>query len=187
MTFEPADAQALPFSNDLFDLVVCQFGVMFYPDKVKANSEAHRVLRRGGRYLTVIWDVIERNPASKVAMDAVANLFPENPPSFSYRIPHGYSDPDRITSDLLLAGFSKVELETVKSMSLPISARDAAIGICQGTPLQNELDARNSSSIELATDAAAKALASIEQDGILEFTPFRAHRHGHQIGENRAG
>ena len=166
--FEPADALDLPFADDSFDLVVCQFGAMFFPDKAKAAAEARRVLREGGRYVAVIWDAIDRNPASKVAMDAVAELFPEDPPSFFYRTPHGYSDPARIERDLRAAGFGRIELETVAAESRPIGARGAAIGICQGTPLRNEIEARDPARLDEATEAAAEALASLEHDGALD-------------------
>jgi ubiquinone/menaquinone biosynthesis C-methylase UbiE len=168
VTFEPADAQALCFADASFDLVVCQFGAMFFPDKVTANAEARRVLREGGRYVAVIWDAIERNPVSKIAMDAVARLFPEDPPSFFYRTPHGYADPARIERDLRAAGFSRIELETVDAASQPIGARDAATGICQGTPLRNEIEARDPGRLEEATEAAAWALAELEHEGALD-------------------
>lgn len=168
VTFEAADAQHLRFADESFDLVVCQFGVMFYPDKAAGNAEARRVLRDGGKYLLVIWDSIERNPAAKLAMDAVANLFPEDRPSFLYRVPHGYSDPAQIEDDLLAAGFGEVEIETVETRSKPISARDAAIGICQGTPLRNEIEERDPSKLEQATSAAADALKALEQGGRLD-------------------
>lgn len=168
--FQPADALAMPFEDEQFELVVCQFGVMFYPDKVKGNAEARRVLRNGGKYLLAIWDSIERNPASKLAMDAVAALFPQHPPSFFYRIPHGYSDVAQIERDLIAAGFQNIELETVTAASKPISARDAAIGICQGTPLRNEIEERDPSRLDKATDAAAEALLELEKDGRLNST-----------------
>ncbi len=168
VTFEPADALDLPFDDDAFDLVVCQFGVMFYPDKVRGNAEARRVLRDGGAYLVVIWDRIENNPASKLAMDAVSRLFAIDPPSFFYRVPHGYSDPSEIERDLRAAGFGDIEVETVPAQSRPIKAREAAIGICQGTPLRNELEQRGPHALDQATDAAARALVAFEVADRLE-------------------
>jgi SAM-dependent methyltransferase len=165
--FEVADAQALPFADESFDLVVCQFGAMFYPNKVKANSEVYRILRPGGHYIAVIWASIERNPATKVAMDAVTKLFPEDPPSFFERTPHGYADPDLIKRDLFDGGFTAIELETLEAVSRAITAREAAIGLCQGTPLRNELEARKGPSLETVTMAASAALAELELDGIL--------------------
>jgi ubiquinone/menaquinone biosynthesis C-methylase UbiE len=168
VTFEVADAQALPFADESFDLVVCQFGAMFYSDKVKANSEVYRVLRPGGHYIAVIWASIERNPATKIAMDAIAKLFPEDPPSFFQRTPHGYADPELIERDLLDGGFTVIELETLEAMSRPMTAREAAIGLCQGTPLRNELEARKIFSLETVTMTASAALAQLELDGILK-------------------
>jgi SAM-dependent methyltransferase len=82
VTFRQADALDLPFEDGSFDLVVCQFGVMFYPDKVRGNSEARRVLRDGGHYLTAIWDRIDRNILSNIANESMRELFPDNPPQF---------------------------------------------------------------------------------------------------------
>src|SRR3954452_1178844 len=105
VTFEPADAQDLRFADCAFDLVVCQFGAMFYPDKLRANAEARRVLRDGGRYLLVIWDRVDRNLATKVAGEAVAGLFPGEGSAFYERIPFRYHDAAVIEQDLRAAGF----------------------------------------------------------------------------------
>src|SRR6185369_7211982 len=92
VSFEPADAQALPFDDASFDLVICQFGVMFFPDKVKGGAEARRVLRDGGRYLAIIWDELDRNPVSHAIVEALEEEFPEDPPRFLERMPFGYAD-----------------------------------------------------------------------------------------------
>ena len=115
--FKPADAQALPFADGGFDLVVCQFGIMFLPDKVRANSEARRVLRDGGRYMLVIWDRIEHNEATMAAGRAVAALFPMEAAQFYERVPFRYHDVGQIEHDLLAAGFTDVEYETVELRS----------------------------------------------------------------------
>jgi len=168
VSFEPADAQNLLFADGTFDLAICQFGVMFFPDKLRANREILRVLRDGGTYLAVIWDSIEQNPATKIASDAVAELFPNDPPNFFRRTPHGYSEPSIIERDLRAAGFREVEIETLPERSKPISAADAAIGICQGTPLRNEIEERDADRLEEATRAAAKALKGLETNGRLD-------------------
>jgi len=162
VSFEAADAQDLRFADATFDLVVCQFGVMFFPDKVRANSEARRVLRDGGRYLTVIWDSVERNPGSDEIGRAVAALFPDNPPHFIDRTPFGYSDVAQIERDLIAAGFADVELETVEKRSRAASARDVAIGMCCGSPLRSEIEERDPAMLDRAVDAAAAALARWE-------------------------
>ena len=137
--FQPADAQALPFQDGTFDLIVCQFGLMFFPDKVRANSEARRVLRDGGRYLIVVRDRLEHNHATMAAGRAVAELFPTDAARFYERIPFRYHDLGLIERDLLAAGFTDIEFETVERRSRAASARDAAIALVQGTPMRSWL------------------------------------------------
>ena len=174
VSFEPADAQDLRFADETFDLVVCQFGVMFFPDKVRGNAEARRVLRDGGRYVTVIWDSVERNPGSMLLSDAVAALFPEDPPRFLDRTPFGYSDPAQIEHDLIAAGFTDIEFETVPKHSRSGSAREVAIGMCCGSPLRSEIEERDPAKLDAAIDAAGAALMPWE--GVMGFdAPMSAH------------
>ena len=172
--FQAADAQALPFEDGGFDFVVCQFGVMFYPDKVAANREAFRVLRPGGRYLLVIWDALDKNPASAVIHDAVAAEFPSDPPAFLARMPFGYSDVEAIGADLVAAGFNDLEFETIAHRSRAPTAYEAAAGMCQGSPLRSEIEARDPDALERVTRAAAEALRPFEgRDGLD--APMSAH------------
>jgi ubiquinone/menaquinone biosynthesis C-methylase UbiE len=160
--FQPADAQSLPFPDNSFDLVVCQFGIMFFPDKVRANSEARRVLRDGGRYMLVIWDRIERNLATMAAGQAIAGLFPMEAVRFFERVPFRYHDVGVIEQDLLAAGFTDVEFETVELPSRAACARHAAIGLVQGTPVRSDIEQIDAGMLDTATEAAAKALLQFE-------------------------
>jgi ubiquinone/menaquinone biosynthesis C-methylase UbiE len=157
VTFTPADAQALPFPDSGFDLVVCQFGAMFFPDRVGAYREARRVLRPGGALLFNVWDRLDSNPASEAIAQAVAALFADDPPGFISRVPFGYHDRARIESDLRAAGFESVEAETVGKRSRG-SPRDLAPGLCQGSPLRSEIEARAPERLDEATEAAVAAL-----------------------------
>lgn len=155
-----ADAMQLPFEDEQFDAVVCQFGVMFFPDRVKAFTEAHRVLKAGGVLLFNVWDRIEENEFARAVTTALESLFPENPPRFLARTPHGYCDPVAIGRDLQRGGFSSApRLDTVAARSRATSAQIPAIAYCQGTPLRNEIEARDASQLDKATDAAAAAIA----------------------------
>lgn len=174
VSFVAADALQLPFDDSSFDLVVCQFGVMFFPDKVAANAEARRVLREGGAYMLVIWDSIDRNLATKAAGAAVAKLFPEDDGAFYERIPFRYHDVAQIEHDLLAAGFNDIELQTVELMSRAPSAADAAKGLCQGSPMRTEIEKYGPDALERATDAAAHALQKFEGPNGLE-APMSAH------------
>src|SRR3954447_5375786 len=127
VTWRQADALALPFEDQGFDAVVCQFGAMFFPDKVKGYSEARRVLRAGGRFIFSVWDKIEDNEFADVVTDALATIFPQDPPRFLARTPHGYHDVARLREELGMAGFVSVAIETRGDISPAASPRDPAI------------------------------------------------------------
>lgn len=174
VVFVAADAQQLPFDADGFDLVVCQFGIMFMPDKVRANAEANRVLRDGGRYLLAIWDRLENNHATHASASAVARIYPKGAANFLKRAPFSYADPAAIEHDLLAGGFSDIAFETIPLRSRLASARDAAIGLCQGTPMRVDIEAEGDDALDRATDAAAQALKQFEcPDGFD--APMSAH------------
>ncbi len=116
VTFQVADAQQLPFEDESFDLVLCLFGIMFFPDKVRANAEARRVLRSGGRYVLVTFNQLDLNPVPKAAGEAVATLFPEDP-RYMERGPFSYSNPALVEEHLRSAGFQQTGVETVELSS----------------------------------------------------------------------
>jgi ubiquinone/menaquinone biosynthesis C-methylase UbiE len=153
-----ADAQDLPFPDGGFDAVVCQFGAMFFPDKPRAFSEAYRVLKPGGRFVFNVWDRIEANEFADVVVKAVATLFPEDPPMFLARTPHGHYETSRLEAQLRAVGFPTVETETVERESPAPGARSVALGYCQGTPMRSEIEARNPALLAEATDVATAAL-----------------------------
>ena len=155
-----ADAMRLPFPDGMFDAVVCQFGVMFLPEKSKAFSEARRVLRSKGVFIFSVWDRIEENEFADTVTTALASLFPGDPPRFLARTPHGYYDRPTIERDLANGGFTASgEMTSVAARSRAGSARVPAVAYCQGTPLRNEIEARDASRLDEATDVAAEAIA----------------------------
>jgi ubiquinone/menaquinone biosynthesis C-methylase UbiE len=159
VTWRQANALSLPFEDASFDAVVCQFGVMFFPDRPKAYREALRVLKPGGAFLFNVWDKIEENEFARVTTDALKAIFPGDPPLFLARTPHGHHDVGTIESELRVAGFSQIKIETLAHHSRALSAREPAFGYCQGTPLRNEIEGRDATRLQEATDAAAQAIA----------------------------
>lgn len=170
ITFRVADAMALPFEDGAFDLVVCQFGVMFFPDRVAAYREAGRVLSPGGHFLFNAWDRIETNLFPMVVMEALADVYPADPPRFMAAIPHGYHDVGRIEADLAAAGFTDIAIETKAALAKAQSPRDVAIAFCQGTPMRGEIEARGTPSLAEVTDATTALLASRYGPGPLADT-----------------
>lgn len=168
-----ADALALPFEDATFDLVCCQFGAMFFPDRVAGYREARRVLKPGGHFIFSVWDRIEENIFADDVTKALAELFPDDPPRFLERIPHGYHDWALIRSDVERAGFSHVTIETKAEQSRASSPRIPAVAYCQGTPVRNEIEARGGE-LESATDHAEAAIA--KRHGITDIAAkMQAH------------
>ena len=141
---------------------------MFFPDKVQGYREAHRALKPGGQFYFSVWDRISENDFADVVTEALAVLFPQDPPRFMARIPHGYHDVERIRAELKAGGFADISIDAVDARSKASSPTDPAIAYCQGTPLRNEIEARDASRLEEATKQAAEALAHRFGSGAIE-------------------
>ena len=168
-----ADATQLPFEAGTFDAVVCQFGTMFFPDRPRGFAEARRVLRPGGLFLFNTWDRISENPFPHVVLQALADLFPDDPPDFMERIPHGYHDAGRIAADMRSGGFDAVHIDNVTVMARAASVGDVAVAFCQGTPMRNEIEERGAD-LDRVTAVARARLAARFGEGPVE-APIRAH------------
>lgn len=168
VTWRPADAMALPYEDASFDVVVCGFGVMFFPDRVGAHREARRVLRPGGTLLFTAWRGLEHNDFARVVADAVGRLYPDDPPSFLARTPHGHGSPAELETDVRAAGFARCALNERNETSTAAGPEGPAVAYCQGTPLRNEITAREPGGLERATAAATAALAAHFGSGPIE-------------------
>ena len=166
--FQVADAQALPFPDGAFDTVICQFGVMFFPDRVAAYAEALRVLAPGGRFLFSTWDSLVHCPVPCTVLAAVAAALAQPGPWFIERTPHGYHDVDLIRRDLQAAGWTEIRIETLALAGRANSAQSAAVALCQGTPMRDELAALGDGAIATAIEAGTAAIARQFGDGSFE-------------------
>ena len=160
ITYLQCDATTLPFSHATFDVVICQFGVMFFPDRPTAFAEAARVLRKGGSFLFNVWDKIAANDFVATASTVLTARFPNDPPVFMQRVPHGVYDTALLSAQLKTAGFASVEVRAVDHISTAATPMDAATAYCQGTPLRNEILARDPDGLGPTTAAVAAALQS---------------------------
>lgn len=137
-----ADAQALPMADAAFDVVACQFGAMFFPDKPSAFAQVARVLRPNGTLVLLVWDAVERSPLTAALIHSLNALFPDDPPDFVARIPHGYHNEERISTDLREGGFTDILIEPVTLRGESPAADVLAEGFCMGTPLRFALEPR---------------------------------------------
>jgi ubiquinone/menaquinone biosynthesis C-methylase UbiE len=154
-----ADALALPFDDGEFELVVCQFGVMFFPDKRAGFAEVRRVLAPGGRFLFNTWGPVAENTYAAALERAIERVFPDDPPRFITTVPHGYHDPDTITADLEAAGFEEVRHVTVSLPGSTPSAAAVTSGFCLGSPLRAALLERGS-----LDDLTAEVMALVTEE-----------------------
>jgi len=141
LVWQEADAGALPFPGSSFDAIVCQFGLMFVPDKESAMCESYRVLNAEGVFLFNVWDSIERNPIGRIAHQTIASFFDRDPPNF-YELPFGFYEADRIRALLQRAGFKSIEASLVTLPCRSSSAADLAIGLVRGNPVSTAIEER---------------------------------------------
>ncbi|MEZ5854518.1 MAG: methyltransferase domain-containing protein [Hyphomicrobiaceae bacterium] len=167
ITWQQADALALPFPDAHFDVACCQFGAMFFPDKIKGYREANRILRPLGHFIFNVWDCIDDNEFANDVTRALAEIFPDTPPNFLARTPHGYYDEHQIESELRAAGFSRVAIERKSRQSRAKSPLDVAIAYCQGTPVRNEIESLGGDKLDAATKHAAAAISKLYGDGVV--------------------
>ena len=154
-----ADAMHLPFDDASFDAVVCQFGVMFFPDRTQAFAEIRRVLRPTGTLLFNVWDRIDNNDFAKAVQDALGAVFPDDPPTILAQVPFGCFDTTAIRADVVAGGFPEpVTIDVLEARSRAASCDIPAVGFCQGSPLRNAIEARDPARLAEATAAAAEAV-----------------------------
>ena len=152
-----ADACSLPFGDAMFDAVVCQFGIMFVPDKALAAREAHRVLKPGGHFLFNVWDAFEHNELCQIAHETITSYFEKDPPTF-YETPFGYHDQEEIKRTLEGAGFREIRTEVVAKVGEASQAEDVATGLVQGNPVAVAIAERDASLLPVITNAIAQAI-----------------------------
>ena len=173
VTWKAADACELPFGDEWFTTVVCQYGLMFVPDKTAALREAHRVLQPGGTFVFNVWNSLAENPVARIAQDVLTEFFPADPPTF-YFVPFGMHDVTATRRMLEDAGFQSIEATTVPLVARSASARDAATGLVLGSPLATAIHERDPEAADRIIDAVAARLAEAGGESPMSL-PMSAH------------
>ena len=169
LEWRQADATKLPFKDASFDAVVCQFGLMFFPDKAAGIQEAYRVLKPGGRYLLNVWEALEHNPVARITHETIASFFPSDPPQF-YTVPFSLHDKTKVCAWLEAAGFEDIEAHSVTRIGMSPSAAEAAIGLIEGNPVYSAIMDRRP---EALTDIKAAVITNLAAQ--LGDHPLRCH------------
>lgn len=167
-----ADALALPFPGESFDLVVCQFGIMFFPDRQKGLMEAYRVLKPGGKLIFNTWDKVENNPAIHAGRKIIESYFGDNPPIF-YNVPFSMYDEKELVSLTKMAGFRHVTISLVEKEGISASAADLARGMVEGNPIYLSICERDPSLVEPIKGHVQKELVKLFRDRPLK-SPLQA-------------
>jgi SAM-dependent methyltransferase len=158
VTFMVGDMTSLPFADASFDVVMCQFGLMFVPDKPLALREARRVLRSGGTLLVSTWAAMARNPVVRITHETIVEFFPDDPPRF-YETPFNLDDPGALGALLRRAGFHDVRVEVVEKEGHAVHARVAARGLVEGNPVADAIRTRHPDSLPLLRDEVERRIA----------------------------
>ena len=155
--FQHADAMALPFADASFDAVVCQFSVMFFPEKEKSYREAYRVLAPGGRYVFSVWDG-DYQPVGRVADEVAAQFFPTDPPQF-YRVTTSYNKIDPIKDSLSDAGFIDLRIAVLTREKQVADIGAFARALVYGNPLIDMIRTRGGVDPGQVVNALGEAFA----------------------------
>lgn len=157
--FRQANAMSLPFADSSFDAVVCQFSIMFFPDKLEASREVARVLKPGGKYYFNVWDSYEHNHVAGTVQEAIASLYPNDPPRF-YDLPYGYFQIDPIKTMLGEAGFGEINIAVLPRDSVSESSRHVAYAMTLGSPMYSQLVERPDHTTDHILDVVDQAVAN---------------------------
>jgi len=158
ISWQQADAMNLPFDDESFDAVVCQFGAMFFADRKKGFIEAMRVLKNGGAFIFSVWDKLEFNPVTAASRQILKDFFEGNPPK-SMNMAFSMTDKNDIANQLTETGFTNIKIETVNKVCIAESAEGLAKAIIDGSTNSDYIKERDANAAPFLKKKIAKAIS----------------------------
>lgn len=166
-------AEEIPFSAETFDIVFSQFGMMFFPDREKAISQIHRVLKPGGRLALAIWNSVDQNPAYKdiasILDDAVSTAAGD-----AVRTPFCMGAPEQVADLLAAAKFADIHYDTFREQARFPSSRAVVEAELRGwLPLFGiELSEEKIADVLRASDAPLAKFVSGSGEAVFQTSAY---------------
>jgi len=152
-----ADALQLPFADSTFDVVVCQFGIMFFPDKKKGLNEAFRVLKNGGTFLATTWSKLELNEIAAAGRNILKEFFDNDPPR-TMNVAFSMHNKTEIKDLFSESGFTNVQIEMVVKTSVSESAEELASALIEGSTIREFIIQKDASALPMLKQKTESAI-----------------------------
>ena len=166
-----APAEALPFADETFDRVLCQFGLMFFDDRSTALREMIRVLRPGGRLALSVWDDADTSPGYAAMIALIDNMFGSEAAD-ALRAPFVLGDRQTLRGVLDGGGLAEADIQTVQGTARFASIREWVRLDVRGWTLSDYIDDAGFEALVAAAESRLQRFAS--EDGAVAF-PAPAH------------
>jgi SAM-dependent methyltransferase len=169
IAFAIADGQALPFAEGSFDLVVNQYGLMFFPDKRKGVDEAYRVLKPGGHVAFMTWDRTTAIPLIKLIVDDHVAPFFAGADIQRFHVPFALNDPAVLNGLLTNAGFKDCNVRRVGFTGTAKSAMHVVNGLFLLHPTSKAVKEKDPAAVPRVAEALERAIREKFGDGEFSF------------------
>jgi ubiquinone/menaquinone biosynthesis C-methylase UbiE len=163
LEWKQGDATSLPCADAAFDVVLCQQGLQFFPDKTGALREMHRVLKPGGQVGVSVWSIVEHSPCSLAIAEALRRHVGAEVAQ-RYLAPFSFGDSAELYASMNHAQFRQVKVETAVIMRRLLPPMESIPGLLASTPVGPEIAALAQGIRDLIVDEVATAMSRYRDD-----------------------
>ena len=167
------DAGALSFADQEFDLVVCQQGFQFFPDRAGAAREVYRVLKPGGRVAIAVWSSMEKNPGYLALAHALGRTMGSSAAGLLDDL-FALADAGEISRSFADGGFPDASLISPSRNAIFASAEEFTRALAVGSIMRRTDTKFSEETLELlAADVTAELAPYLRENGLA--FPMEAH------------